>query len=215
MLYLSVKYYLIREQLEVAKRFYKNLSFALLDSVFLLCYLFTNPYRVCRKFYQKLKGKKLYIYGETPLTTLEKIVNVCGIHPSDKVLELGCGRGRGCLFLTKVTGSEVIGLDLVKSFIHKGRFIKMLFRLKKLSFLCTDFYEYDFSKANIVYLYGVHLKEKQIQRLAKKLNHLPAGAKVITVSYSIANYAPVFNQIKRFSVSFPWGQASAYLCIKE
>ena len=216
MLYLSIKYYLFKEQIKVIKSFYKDLSYALLDFVFILSYLFTNPYRVCRKFYQKLRGKTLYIYGETPLTSLNKIATICGIHPSDNVLELGCGRGRGCFFLAKVIGAKVTGVDLVRSFIQRGRFIRKIFQIDNLSFLRADFYEYDYSKTTVVYLYGVHLEEEQIKLLTKKLKNLPTGAKVISISYSIAQFAPKqFSQIKRFSLSFPWGQAFAYLSIKE
>lgn len=192
------------------------MTFALVDIALLLFYLFSNPYRTCRKFYERLKGKKVYIYGETPLTTLYKISHVCGIHPSDSVLELGSGRGRTSFFLSKVIGANVIGIELVSSFIKRCQLLRKLFGIKNLSFYCTDFYSCDFSHSNVVYLYGPHLEDEKILKLTEKFNALPKGAKVITISYSMKDYAPkIFKHIKRFSVSFPWGNTFAYLSIKE
>lgn len=198
------------------KYFYCNFAFACIDLSLIFLYLFSNPYRVCRKFYERLKGKKIYIYGETPLTTLYKITQNCGIRPQDNVLELGSGRGRTSFFLSQIIGAKVVGIELVSSFIKKTQFLKKLYRLSNPSFLCSDYYNFDFSQVNVIYLYGVHLEDEKILKLTEKLEKLPSGAKVITISYSMSTYAPKhFKQIKKFPVSFPWGNTFAYLSIKE
>ena len=214
MLYFSIKYYLFVEQLKVIRAFYKNASFALMDSMFLFLNLFSNPYRVCRKYHAK-KGEKKNVYGETPLTTLKKIVHLCGIHPSDSIIELGSGRGRTCFFLSNIVGSKVKGIENVASFTKKANFIQKLTGIKNLSFSCEDFFEADFSGQSVVYLYAPQLEDEKLTTLATKLETLPKGAKVITISYSMHEYSHSFEAVKRFSVSFPWGRTHCYLTRKK
>ena len=215
MLYLTVKFYLFKENIKVIYYFYKDLSFALTDALFLGINSLSNPYRVCRKFYQKKKGEKGNIYGETPLTTLRKICHLSGIHSRDRVIELGSGRGRTCFFLSKVVGSSVKGIEKVPSFVRKAHLIQKMLRLENVQFSCEDFFEVDYSDTNVVYLYAPQFEEKKILSLCEKLRALPKGAKVITISYSLNDYAPEdFQKIKRFSVSFPWGTTHAYLSIR-
>lgn len=215
MLYLSVKFYLFKENVKVIYYFYKDFSFALADSLFHIVNFLENPYRACRKFYEKKIAERGNIYGETPLTSLKKICHLCGIHSKDKVIELGSGRGRTCFFLSKIVGAKVKGVEKVPSFVKRSNFLKKILGVKNLEFTCEDFFEVDFRHVNVVYLYAPHLEDEKIVSLSKKLLALPKGAKVITISYSLNDYAPKeFNHIKRFSVSFPWGMTHAYLSIK-
>lgn len=215
MLYFSVKYYLYREQLRVVFHFYKNLSFVFFDFMFFIAYLFSNPYRICRKYHERRGEEKTNVYGETPLTTLMKICHLCGIHSTDTIIELGSGRGRSCFFLASVIGAKVTGIEKISQFTNRAILIQKALRFKNLKFNCSDFYDIDFSKVNVVYLYAPQLEDQNILKLSEKLKALPKGAKIITISYSMHQYSPKsFQSIKRFSVSFPWGKTHAFLCTK-
>ena len=212
MLYLSVKFYLFKEQLKVIWFFYKDISFALMDVFFHFIHFFSqNPYRICRKYHQKNSAG---IYGETPLTTLRKICYNCSISPNDRIIDLGCGRGRSCLFFSKICKASVKGIELVPSFVKKANKISKCFRLKNCSFLKEDFFQTDFSNATVLYLYATQLEDEKIKILTQKLQKLPKGAKVISISYPISEYGKSFQKVKKFPVSFPWGDTYGYLCIK-
>lgn len=214
-LFFLVKYFFFKEQLKVVSHFYKDISFFAIDTVFYLSYLFLNPYRICKKYLQKKRNPNIHVYGETPLTTLYKISRICGIHPSDTVVELGSGRGRACFFLSLFIGAKVVGVEEIPRFIKIASKIQKVFKINNLSFVCQDFLSFDFSKANVVYLYGSTLEDQKILTLCNKLQDLPKGAKVITVSFSLTDYEKEnFKQIKKFSVTFPWGITQAYLSTK-
>jgi len=53
-----------------------------------------------------------------------------------KILEIGCGTGFNSYHIAKITGAEVVGLDLSKSFIEEAR---DRYRLPNLRFVQSDF----------------------------------------------------------------------------
>jgi len=67
-------------------------------------------------------------------------------------------------------------------------------------------------KASVIYLYGTCLQDAEIDHIIRKLEAFSQGTKVITISYPLVDYdTNAFHMEKTFSVSFPWGETSAYL----
>ena len=58
-----------------------------------LRYLLDSPFQVSKRFLRKRKSDDLYLYGETPLTVLDRISGKAEINPGDHVFELGAGSG--------------------------------------------------------------------------------------------------------------------------
>jgi len=69
-----IKYLFLKEQIFVFFKYYKNIKFAFADSFLLIFSFFYNPYRTSRKFLKKKEKKDLHMYGETPVSTFEKII---------------------------------------------------------------------------------------------------------------------------------------------
>lgn len=208
----AIKKWLLREQLQTMRRYYKKPRFALIDLSFGFFSFFSNPYRVCRKFLQKRGEEDVYAYGETPFSSLQKIVDECGIESQDRWLELGSGRGKGCFWIAEFVGCKTTGVEWVPQFVFFGRILKSLFRVKNLFFERKNMEMADFSSATVVYLYGTCLQENQIQTLLQKMESLPLGSKVISVSFPLRNNYLIFKN--SFSIFFPWGYTQAFLHIK-
>lgn len=185
-----------QDRIDAIRLYYKKPKFALIDLTFGLFALFSNPYRTCRKFLQKKGAENIYAYGETPYTTYQKIVIECGIGPDDVWIEMGAGRGKGCFWLTSFTGCKVIGIEWIPQFVRFSKWIKTLFRMKRIEFQQTEFERADLTQATVIYLYGVW-PNLQIKK----------GVKVITISEPLEGY----KVIKSFWVRFPWGRTTAYL----
>lgn len=183
------------DKVDTIKRYYRSPKFALLDLSFGLMSLFSNPYRVCRKFLKKKGAKEIYAYGETPYATYEKMVQECGIGPNDVWMEMGSGRGKGCFWLSHFVKCKVIGVEWVPQFVFFARFIRALFRIDGMIFKQADLEEIDTSCASVIYLYGIWPKRK-----------IGTGVKVITISEPLKDY----KVLKRFWVRFPWGRTTAY-----
>ena len=196
--FFRIKRVLWTEQVRVIRRYYpKSPRFALLDVCLGLSHLFFNPYRVCRK-----RGE---VYGETPLTTLHRMVEALELSSSDTWLELGSGRGRGCLWISQFVGCKTIGLEKISLFTQLPRLLSTLFRLPA-AFHCKDFFATDLSRATCVYIYSTCLTDEELSLLAEKLTSLPAGARVLTISAPLPGWAS-----RPLPVSFPWGATEAYI----
>ena len=141
------------ERLRTARHYYKNLSFTLIDLTFGLIALFSNPYRICRKFLEKKGAENIYAYGETPYSTYERIAEQCGMGSDDVWIELGAGRGKGCFWLAQFIGCKVVGIEWIPQFVRGARLIRWLFRIKKVRFERLDIEKADLGEASVIYLY--------------------------------------------------------------
>lgn len=214
---LKVKAHRLADFARVAYRYYSRATFRNIDTALLLVYLFDNPFKMSKRFLWERGEKELYAYGETPLPSLEKIAKACQIDGKDTLFELGCGRGRGCFWLNQFIGCNVVGIDYVPAFIERANRIKERYQVGGIDFRWEDMFETDLSGATVLYLYGTCLDDEAIKRLIERFKELPAGTKIITVSYPLTDYIdePLFEVMKRFEVTYTWGLADVYLHLKK
>jgi SAM-dependent methyltransferase len=193
-LHFAVKVYEWLQQRRVRKLYYQDSQFQALDQALLKG---LNPYRF----------KAAFPYGETPLYSLKQIADRCGLTPEDRVVDLGCGRGRGVFFLAHHYGCQVLGIDKMQEFIDQANHLKQIHPAQNASFLCDDLRNYNFSCATFVFFYGTTFSEQFVRELSHALKALPNGAKIVTVSYPLEG----FELKDQFSLSFPWGPGEVYL----
>lgn len=210
---LKVKYRNFREYCRVVRRFYNNPQFRCVDLRLLKSYFWKNPFTVSREFLSSKGYDDRYVYGETPLTSLEMIAKASQIQSSDTVFDLGCGRGRGCFWLNSFCGCKVVGIDFIPAFIQKAVMVKHLCGVEGVNFKCENFLESNFTGATVFYLNGTCLDKNSIQKLIKKLIKLPKGTKIITVSYPLQDFTDLnqFQMIKALAVPFTWGEGVVYI----
>lgn len=207
-LFFKVKWFLLREALEVKKHFP---FFASWNKAFNRAYRFRNPYRICRQHLMKKGAADIHQYGETPLPVYAKIAEECNLRAEDCWVELGCGRGKGSCFIHALTGCQVQAVDWVLEFIATARDIVAQHRNSKIAFSCEDMLQTDLSGATVIYLFGSCLEEDVIQHLCERFRLLPSETMVITVSYPLSDYDSAFLTYKQFSAQFPWGAADIYI----
>lgn len=198
---------------KVVWKYYPNFQFLKTDLYLLLQYLWKSPFKISKEFLMNQNETDLYAYGETPLTTLDRIAKECGITESDIIYELGAGRGRGCFWLHYFIKCKVIGLEIIPEFVKIANKIKVNRNLKNVEFLEENILNHDFRGATAIYLYGTCYEDSFIQELVHKFKKLPIGTKIITISYSLEDYdaGKSFEIIKCFPASFTWGQGDVYL----
>lgn len=201
------------EFIRVIFRYYSHSQFRKIDLALLFAYISKSPFTISKEFLKRKREEDLYKYGETPLTSLEIIAKECGIKPTDTVYELGCGRGRNCFWLNSFIHCKVMGIDYIPEFIEHANVIKNRFQVVDVDFICEDILKVDLSKATVIYLYGTCLEDVFIEALIERFKKLPAGTKIITISYPLTDYCqePIFEVEKCFQVHYPWGEADVYL----
>ena len=153
-------------------------------------YLFKSPYQWADD------------YGETPLQTLDRVATAFGILSHHRVMELGCGTGRTCLWLNRFIGCSVIGIDHTYRFIKRARAIS-----SEVEFRCADILNTTLD-ADILYFYGTSFPDTFIRKLAQRIT---AEQKIITVSFPLSDYDNRFQIEKKIVGSFPWGKTEIYL----
>jgi hypothetical protein len=196
-----VKVWFFREQIRVIFRFYlKSWRFAVEDLALSLSYFFQNPYTVCRRYFQKRGEDNCDAYGETSLTLWAEIAEWAEITKKDHLIDLGCGRGRLCLWTHHFIGCSVLGIDWIDTFIKKAK----KFERPNLQFSCERILDAELKKATFVYLYTFHPDEENLN-----LSRLPAHAKVISVSEPVRQNG--FFVQKSMRARFPWGEADVFL----
>jgi SAM-dependent methyltransferase len=195
--------------------FFRNIRFLCINFCLYAAYLYKNAYRINKEFILKRGGENPYTYGETPLTTFDKIARECQLLSSDSVIELGCGTGRTSFWLATFVKCHVKAIDYVPQFIERANRVKNLFQLKNLQFVCEDFMESELSQASCIYLYGTCLTESQIKQLIQRFSTLPLGTRIISVSFSLTEYHPsLFSLRKTFVATFFWGKTEVFLNIR-
>lgn len=193
-------------------KYYGKSQFRKADLLLLRQYLFRNPYKISKEFLVKKGEKEVYAYGETPLTTLDLIVRACHITPADTVFELGCGRGRGCFWLSCYLGCRTVGVEYIPEFVLKAKKVQQTLKIANLEFRLGDILEADYSGATVLYLYGTCYDDPFLKQLIKRFKKLPKGIKIISISYPLTDYAPhLFEVTKVFEAPFTWGVGHVYL----
>lgn len=205
------------EYLRVLYRYYRRKSFAKVDGSLVLMYLFDNPFSISRRYFLHQPNSEEFTYGETPLTTFEQIAKEARITSNDTVYELGCGRGRTCFWLQNFINCKVVGIDIVPDFIQRAKRIQRKLGIRGVEFKVQDFLKADVKNASVIYLYGTCLEDKTIKQLIENFKHLPAGTRIITVSYALSDYAdqPLFETMKRFPARYTWGIGDVYIQVKK
>lgn len=203
--------WMLKEERMARRFFYWKERFKEVDLKFSEIFSFLNPYRISRKYLQAKGAKDIHVYGETPLTTLRLIAEECGIKSSDYVIEMGCGRGRSCFFLSEYLGCKVHGIERIGKFVESAMKVAKETLCHNISFSNEDMAESDLGAASVIYLYGSSLSDEEIAILIKKFEQLSPSTKIITVSYPLSDYSKKFITSKKFSASFPWGDAIVYL----
>lgn len=177
-----------------------------------LSYLGDGPYLLVRK-----EGKRApvlpqnLIYGETPCLTIKKILQEAEIKSSDYFVDLGCGRGLAVLFVNQYFKIPAIGIDVIPTFIRRGEILiknlgldRVRFIKENLSWIRMD----QIGEGTIFYLTGTTFEEELLAKITLRLELLPIGTKLITVSEKLESVH--FQLLKTKSFYFSWGKTDVF-----
>ncbi len=202
-----------QEQWNVLKHYWPRRRFIASWVWLHLSYLFSSPYRLSKRYQQQVHSKDVYVYGETPLSTLAIIAEKASITEADHVYELGAGSGFTSLWLHEINGCEVTAIEQVPVFCWRLQRTARRFHLRRIHVRCDDYMTTELKQASVIYLYGSNLDDDTILKLTLRFAAMPSGTRIITVSYSLDpdNALGVFEPAGCFSAEFEWGTADVYL----
>ncbi len=201
LLFWKTRFFLWFDQLKTIYFFYRKPRFALCDLLLGALYLFSNPFRICRRYMESRGEGRVHIYGETPLCAWKSIAELAQIRADDLFVDLGCGRGKICFWTAAWIGCKTIGIDWVPPFIRKASLLARLPGFSHLKFLERSISKIPLDRATVLYLYTFHPEESLLK--------LPAHSRVITVSEPLADSR--FHVTASQKIRFPWGETEVYI----
>lgn len=205
---LAFTLYSLCEERKVRIKYYGNSSLRKCDLALKTAYQAKNPYQISRDFLSSKGAHEIHNYGETPLTSLEKIFKHIPLQKESVILDLGCGRGRGVFFLYHWLGCRVKGIDWVPHFIDKAQHIADAENCN-IELICGNMLQYfPFSDTNVIYLAWTCMEENERLQLEKALETTNPNTLILTVSYPLESKK--FNIDKTLLVSFPWGKSKVF-----
>lgn len=195
------------EYAKVVCRYYRHAQFRNGDLKLFWQYFYETPYHISKRFKQRVgDNDDHYMYGETPLTTLDTITKELGITSEDHLFELGCGPGRTALWIKSFCQCAVTAIDAVPEFIEKAKRV-----VRGVSFLNQDVMETDYTNATAIYLYGTCYQDPFIKALSHKLEECQPGTRIATTSYPLTDYNSAFVLDKTITVPFTWGKGDVFI----
>lgn len=116
------------------------------------------------------------------------MVALAGIYKGDTVLDMGSGDGRMLLEAAKC-GARAVGWEINLYLVLWTKILAYRYGVNRLVEVhWGSYYQADFSKANVVFLYGItHEMEKIEQKLQKELK---PGSKVISYTFVFPHLKP-------------------------
>ncbi|MCS6886295.1 MAG: class I SAM-dependent methyltransferase [Acidobacteriota bacterium] len=178
----------------------------------LLLYLPEGPYRLAMREASKVGlAQENLIYGETPCLTVKKILERISPSAKDVLLDLGCGRGLVVLTSYYCFGMSAVGIDILPSFVERGRKLVGWLADTKVEFIEADIRNLPdemLDAATVVYLASTTFDDEQMQRIVTCLERAKAGTRLITLSEAFPS--PAYRLIYSEEFYFSWGKTEVY-----
>lgn len=208
-LHFWVKYLYAKEERRIHKAWGHNADFVSADRLLKKRYRSSNPYRVCREFFQTQGVDDPHVYGDTPMTTLYRLAALSGLNAKDCVVDLGCGTGRSVFFLQALFNCRAIGIDLVPAFIERASAIAREVSNDHVTFLNGDIAHFSFKMASWVYLDATISNDSFLKSVVNNLRECLPGTKILSVNADLRQYGD-FYLVDIFQARYFWGEADVY-----
>ncbi len=193
--------------IQEVRRFYQG-PLLKADLLWMLEYGLKSPFDISREATREHDLESdLTVYGETPWTTLDSVCQAVGLKPEDHFVELGCGTGRNLLFLNYRYACQITGYELVPRFVDKFTWLKQKLGLQRIDLRQANWLDADL-QGDVFYLVGSCYSDLHLEQAQDKLADLPAGTRIVTVSYPLSG--PAFKLVKTWSAAFSWGKGTLY-----
>ncbi len=163
---------------------------------------------------------KAHTYGEVMPESFYKIIQRTEPREGEVFYDLGSGTGKAVILAALLFNfSECVGIEILKelhetaeSILHRLHFeVEPHLHKKTLPktvFKHKDFLRCDFSQADIVFIHATCFYEELWEHLARKLEQLQSGSRVVTVTKML--HSPMFEHLRTDEHAMSWGKATIH-----
>jgi len=111
------RYFLTESGLTRAQELYRDFFSRNFDSLLVQCAQSPTYSIFCERVY----GRDLCQFNSAGMDQLDELLEVLGLHESDRVLDLGCGAGKISEYIADTTGAHVTAVDYAPGAIELAR----------------------------------------------------------------------------------------------
>lgn len=123
---------------------------------------------------------------------VKTMIQLAGLKPSDRAVDLGSGDGRLVLAAAKEGVSQAIGYEIDGWNVWKANCEAKRLNLLNARFIRRSFWNVSLREVDVVFVYGL---PPYMARLAEKCTaELPAGARIVSLLYELPGWQSVNTQ---------------------
>src|SRR5579863_6662735 len=134
-------------------------------------------------------AEKLAPYYPTPLTIVEKMLDLGGLKAGEKMFDLGSGDGRIVIMAAQKYHADATGIemddDLYRQSIQK---IRSLGLEKTARIIHGDIFKQDYSPGNLITVYLLPVSNDKVRPLLEK--QLKKGTRVVSHDFPFRDWTP-------------------------
>jgi 16S rRNA A1518/A1519 N6-dimethyltransferase RsmA/KsgA/DIM1 with predicted DNA glycosylase/AP lyase activity len=138
-------------------------------------------------FAQEKKVEKLAPYLPTPLTIVEKMLQLANLKPKEQMWDLGSGDGRIVIMAAQKFGADATGVEFDFDLFHQSA-AKIRDLGLNARIILGDIFDQDYSKADVLTIYLLPESNEKLRPLLEK--QVKKGARIVCHDFPIAKWTP-------------------------
>jgi len=144
----------------------------------------------CPLFAQQPAGEKLAPYYPTPETIVERMLDLGGLKPGEKMFDLGSGDGRIVIMAAQKYHADSTGVELDSDLAQSSAAkLRQLGLQKNARIIYGDILKQDYSSANLITVYL--LPESNIKVRPILDAQLKKGTRIVAHDFEVGGWTPV------------------------
>jgi len=138
----------------------------------------------------KEKIEKLAPYYPTPESIVEKMLELGGLKPGEKMFDLGSGDGRIVIIAAKKFKADATGVEFDEALYNQSsERIKTLGLSKTARIIHGDIFKQDYSSADMLAVYLLPVSNDKVATLLDK--QLKKGTRIVAHDFEFSAWKPV------------------------
>ena len=143
---------------------------------------------ICRAAWAQ-DAEKLAPYYPTPLTIVEKMLDLGGLKAGEKMFDLGSGDGRIVIMAAQKFHADATGVEMADDLYRQSmQKIRSLGLEKTARIIHGDIFKQDYSPADLVTVYLLPVSNDKVRPLLEK--QLKKGTRVVSHDFPFRDWTP-------------------------
>jgi protein-L-isoaspartate O-methyltransferase len=134
-------------------------------------------------------AEKLAPYYPTPLTIVEKMLDLGGLKAGEKMFDLGSGDGRIVIMAAQKHHADATGVEMADDLYRQSmQKIRTLGLEKAARIIHGDIFKQDYSPADLITVYLLPVSNDKVRPLLEK--QLKKGTRVVSHDFPFRDWTP-------------------------